>query len=156
MGDFSEHVLFGFLSAAVVSYFLKGVVSFGSVDVLAGGFAVFLGSILPDIDHKRSYVHRSVKSFTSLSLGALVAYVLPLSLPQRFISGTLVFLLVYWLIGRAKIRHRGITHSFSFLIIVGSLSVLASNFLLYSVLPGLALGVGVLSHLVLDREFKLD
>ena len=156
MGDFSEHILFGFLSASVISYFLKGVLVLQATEAFAASLAIVVGSILPDIDHKNSYVHRAVKAFTSIAAGVLAIVFLPLPIHQKFVIAAMLFLGVYTTFSLVKIRHRGFTHSFSFLAIVTSLGVIASIYLSYSYIPGLALGVGLLSHLVLDTEFKLE
>jgi len=52
MGDFSEHILFGFLSASVISYILKGLLVLQPTEALAASLAVVVGAILPDVDHK--------------------------------------------------------------------------------------------------------
>lgn len=156
MGDFTEHILFGLLSAALISYFSKGIIVLEPLNTFAASIAVVVGSVLPDIDHKNSYVHRAVKAFTSIAAAVSAVIFLPLPIHQRYVVAAMAFLSIYTSFSLAKIRHRGFTHSISFAVIVTSLSVIASIFLLYSMLPGLAIGVGLMSHLVLDREFKLE
>jgi inner membrane protein len=156
MGDFSEHILFGFLSASVISYIVKGLLVLQPVEVLAASLAVVVGAILPDIDHKNSYVHRAVKAFTSIATGIAAVIFLPLPFHQRYVIAAMGFLGVYTSFSLVKIKHRGFTHSISFAAIVTSISVIASTYFIYSFVPGIALGVGLASHLLLDGEFKLE
>lgn len=156
MGDFSEHILFGFLSAAVISYFLKDFMMLQPLEAFAASLGVVVGAVLPDIDHKNSYVHRAVKAFTSIAAGIATVIVLPLPIHQRYVVAAMAFLAVYTSFSLANIRHRGFTHSISFATIVTSIAVVASVYLLYSLVPGVALGIGLLSHLLLDRELKLE
>ncbi|MFB6145647.1 MAG: metal-dependent hydrolase [Candidatus Nanohaloarchaea archaeon] len=156
MGDFTEHILFGFLSAAVISYFVKDSINMVPVESFLASIAIIVGSVLPDIDHKKAYVHRAVKAFVSLGAGAAMIVYLPLPVHLRFTLAAAVFLLIYITFSVIKIRHRGFTHSLTFLAIVASLGVIASVYTVYSVVPGIALGIGIFSHLVLDGEFKIE
>ncbi len=154
MGDFKEHALFGLLFAVIIVYIFDEIINLTLIDVLAGSLAVFVGSILPDIDHKRSYVHRAVKSFTSISAGVLTGLVVPFNAYQRYVAGLIAFIVIYTLFSSIKLKHRGFTHTLTFCIIVTSLGVVLSGIFLHTVIPGFALGVGLLSHLLLDREIK--
>ncbi|MFB6215638.1 MAG: metal-dependent hydrolase, partial [Candidatus Aenigmatarchaeota archaeon] len=144
------------LSAAVISYFAKDSLNMVPVESFLASIAVIVGSILPDIDHKKAYVHRAVKSFISIGVGAATVVFLPLPIHIRFAIGAAVFLLIFLLFSLVKIRHRGFTHSLSFCVTVASIGVVASVYSVYSVIPGIALGLGILSHLILDGEFKLE
>ncbi len=156
MGDFHEHVLFGFLSAAVAAYLLKEVLVIGPSEIAASSILVFIGSVLPDIDNKNAYVHRAVKAFISIATGITVMLVVPANVQSRFVTGAVVVLSVYTIISSMKIRHRGFTHTISFCLTLTSLFTVGSVYALQSVIPGLALGVGLGSHLLLDREFRLS
>lgn len=155
MGDFKEHVLFGFLTASVFAYFMKHNINMGLSESIVTSASIFLGSVLPDVDHKKAYVHRAVKSFLSITPGMLCIFFLPFQIHYNFAVGVLMFGVIYTVISRAKIRHRGFTHSFSFLVIVASLGVILSVYLFSSPVPGLAGGLGILSHLILDGELKM-
>jgi inner membrane protein len=155
MGDFSEHILFGFLTAVLIAFLTKDMFSFNPFESIASVSAVFVGSVLPDIDHKNSYVHRAVKAVLSL-VAASVAFFLPLSIVQSYGLYIVILVTVYWGIGMMKIRHRGFTHSLSFLAIVASIGIILSVLSLGSPLPGVALGIGLLSHLLLDGEIKIE
>lgn len=154
MGDFSEHVLFGLLVAVLLLYTADSFVYLTGVEITVATVAVFIGSILPDIDHKKSYIHRAVKSFMSISSG-LIIFFLPLEMYLSFAMAVAGFLVVYAVLSSLNIRHRGVTHSISFAVTVSSLAVIVGIFALSTPVPGLAMGVGIGSHLLLDQEFKL-
>lgn len=156
MGDFTEHVLFGFLAAAIVSYFSKGLLDFQAYEMVAASLALIVGSVLPDIDHKKSYVHRAAKAFLSLGLAVAVVLLTPLPLHLRFSAAAAVFLLVYVTVSHMKMRHRGFAHSVTFCLMVTAVMVVGSAYTMYSAVPGLAAGIGMGSHLLLDGEFKFD
>ncbi|MFB6147534.1 MAG: metal-dependent hydrolase [Candidatus Nanohaloarchaea archaeon] len=155
MGDFSEHVLFGFLVATLIYFPVGDLMEVEPLTMLAAVSAVFVGSVLPDVDHRKSYVHRSVKAFTSISLGAATFLFLPLGYPQRFGLGIAATLFTYSAFSAVDLEHRGVTHSFSFCITATSGAVIVAVYSIGSAVPGLAMGAGLLSHLLLDREFKL-
>ncbi|MFT4892438.1 MAG: inner membrane protein [Candidatus Nanohaloarchaea archaeon] len=155
MGDFSEHVLFGLLTAVLIAFLTKDMFSFNPFESIASVTAVFVGSVLPDVDHKNSYVHRAVKSMVSLVAGS-ATFFLPLPVVQKYLLYITILVTVYWGIGRMKIRHRGFTHSLSFCAIAVSMAVVASVISLGSPVPGVALGVGLFSHLLLDGEIKIE
>lgn len=155
MGDFTEHVLFGFLAAATMSYFAKDMLVLQPVEVAVSAIAVVVGSVLPDIDHKNSYVHRAVKAFTSIGGAVAVLVVVPLPIHVRFSLAAAVFLAIYVLFSHIKMEHRGFTHTISFCISMSSIAVMLSLTTVYSVVPGVAAGVGLASHLLLDGELKM-
>lgn len=155
MGDFSEHVLFGLLTATAVAYLASDLFSLTVTESVVSVLAVFIGSLIPDIDHKKSYIHRAVKSVVSLALGAL-AFTLPSGIGMKYLLGLLVFLSVHLFVSDMKIRHRGFTHSLSFCMIAFSLFTIAVVLSMGSAVPGIAFGIGLFSHLMLDGEFKLE
>ncbi|PSG99114.1 MAG: hypothetical protein BRC29_03230 [Nanohaloarchaea archaeon SW_7_43_1] len=155
MGDFSEHVLFGFLTAVLIAFLTKNMFSFNPFESVASVIAVFMGSVLPDVDHKNSYVHRAAKAVVSL-VSASVVFFLPVSVQYQYLLYVVILLSVYWSIGMMEIRHRGFTHSISFCAMTACTGATVSVLTLGSALPGVALGIGLLSHLILDEEFKMD
>lgn len=156
MGDFHEHVLFGFFTASAVSFLLRGYIALDNVELLLSVTMLVIGSVLPDIDHKNSYVHRAAKAFASVGSATLSLVLLPFPVHVNFVFAAAIFLLVYTSISSMKITHRGFTHSVGFCTVVASLTALASSYLYASAVPGLAVGLGIFSHLLLDREFKLS
>jgi len=156
MGDFTEHIFFGLFAGALILLFAEDFLTLAPDIATTSVMAVVIGSVLPDIDHKNSYVHRAVRAFLSLSAGALTAFLLPLQLHQRLGLGVIAFVLVFSIFYFKKIRHRGFTHSISFAVMLSSVTVISTVILLASAVPGIALGIGLLSHLVLDKEWKLE
>ena len=156
MGNFKEHLIFGFLTAAVLTHFIDQSLNLASHELLLSGLAVAVGAVIPDIDHKKAYVHRAVKSFLSISLGLSTMIFSPLAIHYSFVLGLTVFLLVFLAVSRLKITHRGFTHSISFMTITASTAVIAGVLSLSTAVPGIALGLGIFSHLLLDREFKMQ
>lgn len=155
MGDFYEHVLFGLLLSAVTAYLLKDVVSLTGAESVMAVIAVFVGSVLPDIDNKNAYVHRAIKAFISIVAGGMIFLLSPVSLTSRFVLGSAALLAVHLSLKLVKIKHRGVTHTISFCTTISSLAVIAGVYLFGSAVPGIALGLGLASHLVLDSEFRL-
>ena len=155
MGNFTEHVVFGLLAASVTMYFLDSYFLLSQTDLALSAIAVIIGSILPDVDHKNAYAHKGAK--ITVSLGSAVAAVLFLPIPiyLGLAASAGVFTFSYVTFGSIRMKHRGFTHSLSFTAIATSGSVIAAVYLISTPLPGLALLIGILSHLVLDREFKL-
>lgn len=155
MGDFHEHVLFGLFTASIVSFLLRSWLILSSLEIILSAFMLVIGSVLPDIDHKNSYVHRAAQAFASIGSAVFSLVLLPFPIHINFVFAAAAFLLVYTSISSMRITHRGFTHSLSFCGIVASLAVIASVYLYASAFPGLAVGLGIFSHLLLDREFKL-
>ncbi|MFB6182613.1 MAG: metal-dependent hydrolase [Candidatus Nanohaloarchaea archaeon] len=155
MGDFYEHVLFGFSFALLLAYFVGDLVSFSFIEAFMFFSLVFIGSILPDVDHKNSYVHRASKSFLSIFSAVLVFVFLPLAVDMAFVVSSLVLVFVYLGFSTLDFSHRGFTHSIVFGLIVCSLTVIFSSLYLQSFLAGIGSFLGVLSHLILDGELKL-
>lgn len=155
MGDFTEHIMFGFFTASIVSFLFKAYIFLNPIEMLVSSLMLVVGSVLPDIDHKNSYVHRAAQGFASIGSAILALVLLPFPIHISFVFASAIFLLIYTSISSMRIKHRGFTHSFSFCTTVASLTVIASVYMYASPVPGLAVGLGILSHLLLDREFKL-
>lgn len=155
MGDFSEHILFGLLTATAIAYIAGDIFSLTVAESVVSILAIFVGSLIPDIDHKNSYIHRAVRSMVALALASL-AFLLPVGVEMRFLMAVFVFLSIHLFVSRMKIRHRGFTHSVSFCLTAVSLFTIAVVLSMGSAIPGIAFGIGVFSHLILDGEFKLE
>lgn len=155
MGGFKEHIIFGFLAAATVAYFLKGSVELNYLEAAASAIAIAVGSVLPDIDHKNAYVHRAVKAFTSIGAAVITIIYAPFPIHFSFATASMTFLGVYTGFSAIKLKHRGFTHSISFAVMLSGMAAVTSIYTLASVVPGLALGLGIISHLALDSHFSL-
>lgn len=155
MGDFKEHVIFGFLTAAVAAYLLKGAINLSYMEAFASSIAIIVGSVLPDIDHKNAYVHRAAKAFVSMGAAIMTIIYAPFPIHVNFSIASMAFLVVYLGFSRIKMKHRGFTHSISFLLLVSSVGMTFSVQSITSIIPGIALGLGLLSHLILDQHVSL-
>lgn len=155
MGDFHEHVVFGFLAASVSAYFLSEHLSLDQLELFGSGLAVVVGSVLPDIDHKDAYAHRAAKSFSAIGAAILLIVYTSFPVHVRFAGSGLAFMLVFIGFSSINFKHRGFTHSISFMALATLAGIGFSMYFFASFLPGLALGLGVLSHLTLDRHFEL-
>jgi membrane-bound metal-dependent hydrolase YbcI (DUF457 family) len=155
MGDFTEHVIFGLLSASIVAFLFQGNLNLSEIEIIASSIAVVVGSVLPDIDHQNAYVHRAAKAFTSIGAAVISVTVLPFPIHVNFVVAAMAFLGVYIGFSLIKMKHRGFTHSLIFTLTVCALSVTAALLLVSSPVPGIAVGLGIFSHLILDQHISL-
>ena len=138
------------IAAPVLLYLTRG--SLGAVVV--GVPVATLGAMLPDIDAQRfplqGEVWRGWKRLarTAWARGPFGA---PFALAALVVGGILAGTLgaLSWLVRRV-VSHRGFTHTIVCAAIIGALGVWAGERLLGSWVPGVALAVGYLSHLVTD------
>lgn len=155
MGDFHEHVVFGFLAASVSGYFLSEHISLTQLELFGSGLAVVVGSVLPDIDHKNAYAHRAAKSFSAIGAAIILIVYTEFPIHMRFAGSALAFMMVFIGFSSIDFTHRGFTHSLSFMALSTAAGIGFSMYFFASFMPGLALGLGILSHLTLDRHFEL-
>lgn len=155
MGNFTQHVVFGLLAASVTMYLLDSYFTLDQTSLALTSVAFIVGSVLPDVDHDKAYAHKGAKVL--ISLGSAVATVLyaPVPIHLGLAAAAGVFTFTYVAFDSISMSHRGFTHSLSFAAIITSIGVIAAVYLIATPLPGLALMIGTLSHLLLDREFKL-
>ncbi len=127
----------------------------GSLGAVVVGVPIAtLGAMLPDIDARRfplqGEVWRGWKRLakTAWARGPFGApFALAAIVVGAILAGTLGAL--SWLVRRV-VSHRGFTHTIVCAALIGALCVWAGERLLGSWLPGAALAVGYLSHLVTD------
>ncbi|MFB6200235.1 MAG: metal-dependent hydrolase, partial [Candidatus Nanohaloarchaea archaeon] len=150
MGDFSEHVLFGAVAGLAALLLVRP--SLGFTEAAFSSLMLFAGSIIPDVDHKNSYVFRSVRAFLSLCSAVFTAFLIGGTVQSSFFAGLTGFISAFLVLSFVPLTHRGRIHSFSFAVIAGSIGVILSVFSLGSAVPGVFLGIGVFSHLLLDGE----
>lgn len=155
MGDFTEHVIFGFLSASIAAFLFQENLNLTNLEVLASSIAVVVGSVIPDIDHKDAYVHRAAKAFSSIGAAIMAVALLPSPVYINLVVAAMLFISVYIGFSMIKMKHRGFTHSLIFTVTVSALSVTAGVVILASIVPGIAVGIGIFSHLILDQHISL-
>lgn len=152
MGDFSEHVLFGASLGTVFFVLTSQYIDYASTEVLAAFLTILIGSVLPDIDLKNSYVFRSTKAFVSILAGAIVFIYANTSVLNKFSFAVAAFLLAITFFRIVPVHHRGLTHTIRFAVILSSISVIAGVITVDTALPGIGLFIGLMSHLLLDGE----
>ncbi len=127
----------------------------GSLGAVAVGVPIAtLGAMLPDIDTRhfplQGEVWRGWKrlSHTAWSRGALGA---PFALAALIVGGIMAGVLgsLSWLVRRV-VSHRGFTHTVVCAAIIGTLGVWGGQRLFGAWVPGAALVIGYLSHLLTD------
>jgi membrane-bound metal-dependent hydrolase YbcI (DUF457 family) len=120
------------------------------------------GSILPDFDSDSGIPFYLTFGAATLAFAGLVLYYTLSGHPQNnyiLIGVPLAALIGFWFIVGGLVKHcthhRGIWHSLPMLAIASIITYLAAEYFQqghqYSVLLGLAMGAGFLSHLILDE-----
>ena len=154
MGNFKEHILFGIITSLITIHLLPYELQLTKIEQLTTIIAILIGSVMPDIDHKNSYVYRATRATLSTGSALTVFIIIPFEIVQNFAISIITFIGVFAIITKPKIKHRGITHTLTFLLVLTALSTLTARITNQNPLIGLGLGLGILSHLLLDREFK--
>lgn len=154
MGNFKEHILFGIITALIAINLLPSNLQLTTTEQLSTIIAVLAGSVMPDIDHKNSYVYRATRATLSTGSGIVALIILPFEITQNFAVSIVTFVIVYALITKPKIKHRGITHTITFMLATTAISTTLIRLSGQNPVIGLGFGIGVSSHLLLDRELK--
>lgn len=164
MAGYREHIsVSGILGAAYgcVAVFMLG---FTVVQAAIAGVFTWVAGMLPDLDSESG---RSIQE-----LSGLTAAIAPLILMQHvhdlgmnsdraMLCGMLTYAAVRyggaWLLGKLTV-HRGMFHSIPALLIASELTYLFyhSNELRVRILMGVGVGIGFLSHLVLDEMYSVQ
>lgn len=164
MAGYREHIsVSGILGAAYgcVAVFMLG---FTVVQAAIAGVFTWVAGMLPDLDSESG---RPIQE-----LSGLTAAIAPLILMQHvhdlgmnsdraMLCGMLTYAAVRyggaWLLGKLTV-HRGMFHSIPALLIASELTYLFyhSNELRVRILMGVGVGIGFLSHLVLDEMYSVQ
>jgi len=141
----TSHVIFGVLLYLLVFRIAEFDVNF------FGLVAAIIGSLLPDIDIRTSYISKMWSRYSIWVVflfigGIIVANYLPVIETGYVSIGVLVVILMYPYALRAITRHRGLTHTYIYMIVVAIII-----FLLFGWNLALAFGIGYFSHLIADR-----
>lgn len=127
----------------------------GSLGAVAVGVPLAaLGAMLPDIDARRFPLQGEVwRGWKRLAHAAWSRGVLgaPFALAALIVGGVMAGVLgtLSWLVRRV-VSHRGFTHTLICAAIIGALSVWGGQRLFGAWVPGAALAIGYLSHLLTD------
>lgn len=156
MGNFKEHLLFGLLLAVTIYYSFDSHLALSSLEKSIAAILVLIGSVLPDIDHKKSYVFRATLATLSISTATLTFFLVSSDIQIRFAIAVTIFLITYISISMIKMKHRGFTHTITFTLILTATSTVLTRIFLGNPVLGLGLTTGLLSHLLLDRELKFS
>jgi len=154
MPDWKVHLIFGLLFLVlwlnIIHIFSPFLLTFQKLFVLL--LLVPFVSIFPDIDVKQSKSRRLIALLVSISAASLYIFLFP----RTWYYGPAYFLILYFLIKLFPTKHRGLTHSFKFLLVFSltatCLLYLAFNFRLSEFLFWLLLLFSTYAlHLILDK-----
>jgi inner membrane protein len=152
MPNHYTHLFLGISSAFLLYLILQKALDLNTDLILIIFFVSTISAVFPDIDHRNSKVHRSVKSFIIL-LFVIYLGIMLYPGPEIFLLPFLAVAL-YFLFSFVKPRHRGITHSLGFCTLFAFFVGLFSYFFFGSSIPAFFSFVSYLSHLIADRFWK--
>lgn len=150
--NYKQHLLIGAILTVPLTLLLYFYFQLPNTFIYYGLSLGLLSSLLPDIDHSNSKIHKSIKTLTTLT--ALIIstkeYIKITTHQMALVLGTITALTTYILFTLLKPRHRGITHTMTAVILTGALTY-------YLIGPYLAIitATGYLSHLLADTEIKI-
>ena len=141
--------LFAFFVFLLIFKTLEFVMDFNTM--LFSLLACMFGGLFPDIDSKKSKIHRVFVDFIVIVIAAIII----LYAFERF--ETMLWLLLLWflLAGVAiqlPMKHRGFIHSIWIAIIFGFLIGFIAQTTIGSFVPGFFAFVGYFSHLAIDKR----
>jgi membrane-bound metal-dependent hydrolase YbcI (DUF457 family) len=163
VADFKTHVTFSSAIGAGYAVVASGSGFHLSTAILAGGLCGVSG-MLPDIDSDPGVPRREAFGFAAAFIPLLMMdrfKQFDLSHDQIVLCGVLMYVGIrFWLsrlIGRWSV-HRGMWHSIPAVLIFAGLAFLISGSpdIFDRYLKAVAVGLGALSHLVLDEVYSID
>jgi len=171
--DYDAHALSGIVTyplAVLLSSYLSWRLGLPELteNALVLGYAFYvLGSLLPDLDHPDSVIHRGTKPIVSVSIGSvLYLWSRTLEVEPAFLApalhwgiGALGALVGWYVFTWLMPRHRGVVHSLLFALIYAIIAFFTVSYgLKLGTGPGLHVGLsaflGYSLHLLLDRSIK--
>ncbi len=142
------HALGGIVSFFIFLSFLKFIGITLSYELLVFSlFSSLFGALIPDIDLKRSRIHRY---FLYTSIFLLLAIFI--NSTKSFEVAACILFLALLILFHKRVKHRKFFHSLKFGIICSLLLGAFSALLLNSFLPAFFFFLGFFSHLILDRK----
>lgn len=149
--NWKQHLAIGLLFISPLILFLYFYFQLPNTFIFYGLFIGLFSSLLPDIDHKRSKIHRWIKTilFIVITITAFDYFNTGNQLNALLTSVGTAFIITTALTF-FKPRHRGITHSMIALVLLGALTYYFLGSLL-----AIVTALGYFSHLLADLELKL-
>lgn len=146
------HLFIGISSAFFLYSILSQFLAFSPELIFLIFLTSSISAVFPDIDHRNSKIHKSVKSFIIL---ILVIYLAIKLYPSNFVL-LLPFLalVLYALFSVLKPRHRGITHKFEFAALFSAVIAILSHLYFGSMIPSFFAFVSYSSHIIADKIWK--
>lgn len=141
--NFIEHLILAFAAAHAFNF------ASGQPWTLPLFAVVFLGAILPDVDHRKTRIFKFVLVAVSAVVFSATYEAMPLENPARVLAAAGVAALAALLVFALKPRHRGITHHPLAAVVFG-LAVFALTRDLHAAVNGV---IAYASHPIADRLF---
>lgn len=152
MGNYKEHLFFGFIITGVIILILHFVFHLNiiGVDMLIRLVVVTLiFSLLPDIDHKNSYISAFLHFTSVITVISLFTKIINLKFSSILILISLLGLEIYhWKYATDNQKHRQFPHSFTF----GFFSLIILFLITFSCLALFVGAIVFVSHLILDNH----
>ncbi len=148
MTDSKGHILGGLLAYIVFIVILKNLGIFLSKEkIVIYMILCLISSLIPDIDMKRSKIHRYV---TFLLVSIFVVLAIYTNSPSEFYLFLFILFLALLILGKSK--HRRFFHSILFAILFSlSIGIVFWSFNGDFLFPAIVSFIGIFSHLVLDK-----
>ena len=148
--NWKSHILFGMLLSMIVFY----IIGIDFYELIVYGVFAGIFALVPDLDHELSKGKKILDIVFSLVILAILYWLeckgICIPSPNIFVNWLMV-LGIYFLVFRFfKPKHRGMTHSIVFAVILAS-----GLFFLVGYKMALAGFIGYCSHLIGDKEIKL-
>jgi membrane-bound metal-dependent hydrolase YbcI (DUF457 family) len=149
MPNYKTHLVAGIISFFSFLVLLKLLNFHISLEVLYFSlFVTLFASIFPDIDTKKSKIHRITFSILFILLYAfIIAYI-----ENVFVMIFFLACLLFLHSSRFPFRHRKITHTLKFAFLFSLFIGIVSLFVVKNFLPAFFSFLGFFSHLVLDKK----
>ena len=161
MAGYKAHMAFGIFTAVAWSVFLLfvSVISYWLVPCVL--LLTLIGAFLPDLDSDTGLPLRVLLIISSLLVCSIVGYFFVekgMEIITLLASITLTYIFIYYFVGgliKKITRHRGIFHSIPAVLLSFLLTLTLLNHfdisVLVKIILSLSVGVGYLSHLILDE-----
>lgn len=148
---FKVHLFAGLIGIFLI-FIALNFIKIPNSTLILSCFIFLISSIFPDIDHYRSIPRKYFRIFVIVLL-SLVAFYLAsnfINQPELLLLALLSPFIGYYLIESLIPKHRGIMHSYGFLIVYTLAIGLGLRFFEFSEIITICASLGYLTHLVVD------